>query len=135
MQKHHEYYTSTQYYAKDSTPDDEYFVMPRIVSQAPHASVNAPTAYHGLKSDSMYGSDKYEDHHQTNFHSMNHHHNKGHHRVPEVNKKVHFVEHVEIDKNGKHEVHDEENCVDIEADGFIQKNHQSFDKWETFKRY
>ncbi|KZV34750.1 hypothetical protein F511_00652 [Dorcoceras hygrometricum] len=138
MQKNHGYYTtSIRYYANDPIPSDEYFLMPHIDSQVSHAPGNVRTPHYGLTGDSMYGLDKYpEDHHQKNFHMRNRHQDKGHHGVlPEVHKKVHFVEHVEIDRKGKHEVHDEDISVDAEADGFIQKKHQTFDKWETVKEY
>lgn len=55
-----------------------------------------------------------------------------------AHKKVHFVENekiTDVDKNMKHEVH-EERSVDAEADGFIKQKHKNFElaKWATFNQ-
>lgn len=50
------------------------------------------------------------------------------HQAPEVvHKKVHFTQHVEVDRHGSNEVY-EEKTIDMEADGFIQKRHKNFEK-------
>ncbi|KAH6815785.1 hypothetical protein C2S51_020605 [Perilla frutescens var. frutescens] len=71
-------------------------------------------------------------HHNNSVHQEKHHQ---YHEAPQLHRKVHFTEHekhVEIDRHHNHEVY-EERTIDMEADGFIQKRHKSFDSCTTFK--
>ncbi|KAK4427086.1 hypothetical protein Salat_1477500 [Sesamum alatum] len=57
------------------------------------------------------------------------------HRAPEVQNKVHFVEHkTATGVGGKHEVY-EDITIDVETDGFTQDKQNGFGlcKWDTFK--
>ncbi|PIN14875.1 hypothetical protein CDL12_12488 [Handroanthus impetiginosus] len=91
------------------TPTNKHDDHPKIMSHVNHQKQQAP-----------------ETHKKVHFAEQG----KGDVQAPETHKKVHFAE------QGKHDVH-EGKSIDVEADGFIQQKHRTFElrKWDTFKVY
>lgn len=117
-------YQESNYYGGDSMSSiDEYIERVNRLQRMPTVDEDyANIPVHKSAYPARHG-----DHHLQIFHANNYQ------PAPEVHKKLHYSEEIfEIDRNGKHEKH-EEKTIDIEADGFIQQRHRDFESSSTFK--
>lgn len=126
-------YSLRNQYGWDTTPNS-YSAQVRRTERMPAAVLidgpQYPDQGHVIVSKVTYEEDGLGSH------GLKHHH---HYPTPKIQEKVEVIEYERVDglgRNGRCEVYEVES-IDMEADGYIQKKHRSYDvpKYNTYKGY